>query len=277
MNFYKKYQSIRKEKGLTIDDISNHTKIDGKYFILIEKGKFAEISPVYLKLFFKAYVNFLNLDEKECLNDLNEFMNSPSTNFDISNKKKNNIYENKNSTQALNFLNSQNLFNRNIFLGVALILLISLFPLFLSSENSESSDYESQLRLSSQSLSQNYQLRFNEISSIEDLKLPVKIRIISKDENYISHTKFSNLLEENSEYFITQSKINKKANTLLFSWDEADSLLFLVANPSQLEFSMFSDDYFNDLSNSILNDFPVKVLLEKNPFSITISKYIPNR
>ena len=65
MNFYKKYQSIRKEKGFTIEDISNHTKIDGKYFILIEKGKFAEISPVYLKLFFKAYVNFLNLEEKE--------------------------------------------------------------------------------------------------------------------------------------------------------------------------------------------------------------------
>jgi len=276
MNFYKKYQSIRKEKGITIEDISNHTKIDGKYFILIEKGKFAEISPVYLKLFFKAYVNFLNLKEKECLEDLDDFMNSPSTDNKMRGNNKNNYLKKNNITQTSTFLTSQNLFNRNIFFGIILILLIFLFP-FLTSKNDESYDYKSELRLTNQSLSQNYQIRFNEISSIVDIKLPVKIRIISKEENYISFKKFLNLEEENSEYFITQSNINKKANTLLFSWDEADSLLFLIANPSELEFSMFSDDYFNDLSSNILNDFPVKILLQKNPFSVTISKYIPNR
>lgn len=276
MNFYKKYQSIRKEKGITIEDISNHTKIDGKYFILIEKGKFAEISPVYLKLFFKAYVNFLNLEEKECLEDLDDFMNSPSTDNKMRGENKNNYLKKNNITQTSTFLTSQNLFNRNIFFGIFLILLIFLFP-FLTSKNDESYDYKSELRLTNQSLSQNYQIRFNEISSIVDIKLPVKIRIISKEENYISFKKFLNLEEENSEYFITQSNINKKANTLLFSWDEADSLLFLIANPSELEFSIFSDDYFNDLSRNILNDFPVKILLQKNPFSVTISKYIPNR
>jgi len=276
MNFYKKYQSIRKEKGFTIEDISNHTKIDGKYFILIEKGKFAEISPVYLKLFFKAYVNFLNLKEKECLEDLDDFMNSPSTDNKMRGNNKNNYLKKNNITQTSTFLTSQNLFNRNIFFGIILILLIFLFP-FLTSKNDESYDYKSELRLTNQSLSQNYQIRFNEISSIVDIKLPVKIRIISKEENYISFKKFLNLEEENSEYFITQSNINKKANTLLFSWDEADSLSFLIANPSELEFSIFSDDYFNDLSRNILNDFPVKILLQKNPFSVTISKYIPNR
>jgi len=276
MNFYKKYQSIRKEKGITIEDISNHTKIDGKYFILIEKGKFAEISPVYLKLFFKAYVNFLNLKEKECLEDLDDFMNSPSTDNKMRGNNKNNYLKKNNITQTSTFLTSQNLFNRNIFFGIILILLIFLFP-FLTSKNDESYDYKSELRLTNQSLSQNYQIRFNEISSIVDIKLPVKIRIISKEENYISFKKFLNLEEENSEYFITQSNINKKANTLLFSWDEADSLSFLIANPSELEFSIFSDDYFNDLSRNILNDFPVKILLQKNPFSVTISKYIPNR
>jgi cytoskeletal protein RodZ len=276
MNFYKKYQSIRKEKGFTIEDISNHTKIDGKYFILIEKGKFAEISPVYLKLFFKAYVNFLNLEEKECLEDLDDFMNSPSTDNKIRRNNKENFLQNNNITKASTFLTSQNLLNRNIFFGIILILLIFLFP-FLNSKDDESYDYKSELRLTNQSLSQNYQIRFNEISSIVDIKLPVKIRIISKEENYISFNRFLNLEEDNSEYFITQSNINKKANTLLFSWDEADSLLFLIANPSKLEFSMFSDDYFNDLSSNILNDFPVKILLKKNPFSLTISKYIPNR
>lgn len=276
MNFYKKYQSIRKEKGFTIEDISNHTKIDGKYFILIEKGKFAEISPVYLKLFFKAYVNFLNLEEKECLEDLDDFMNSPSTDNKIRRNNKENFLQNNNITKASTFLTSQNLLNRNIFFGIILILLIFLFP-FLTSKDDESYDYKSELRLTNQSLSQNYQIRFNEISSIVDIKLPVKIRIISKEENYISFNRFLNLEEDNSEYFITQSNINRKANTLLFSWDEADSLLFLIANPSELEFSMFSDDYFNDLSSNILNDFPVKILLKKNPFSLTISKYIPNR
>jgi len=276
MNFYKKYQSIRKEKGFTIEDISNHTKIDGKYFILIEKGKFAEISPVYLKLFFKAYVNFLNLEEKECLEDLDDFMNSPSTDNEIRRNNKENFLQNNNITKASTFLTSQNLLNRNIFFGIILILLIFLFP-FLTSKDDESYDYKSELRLTNQSLSQNYQIRFNEISSIVDIKLPVKIRIISKEENYISFNRFLNLEEDNSEYFITQSNINRKANTLLFSWDEADSLLFLIANPSEIEFSMFSDDYFNDLSSNILNDFPVKILLQKNPFSVTISKYIPNR
>jgi len=203
-------------------------------------------------------------------------MNSPSTDNKMRGNNKNNYLKKNNITQTSTFLTSQNLFNRNIFFGIILILLIFLFP-FLTSKNDESYDYKSELRLTNQSLSQNYQIRFNEISSIVDIKLPVKIRIISKEENYISFNRFLNLEEDNSEYFITQSNINRKANTLLFSWDEADSLLFLIANPSEIEFSMFSDDYFNDLSSNILNDFPVKILLQKNPFSVTISKYIPNR
>ena len=55
MIFYNKYKKFRIENNIDLKDISKRTKIDLKYLQALERGKSAEIPPVYVKLFFKAY------------------------------------------------------------------------------------------------------------------------------------------------------------------------------------------------------------------------------
>ena len=52
MIFYNKYKKFRIENNIDLKDISKRTKIDLKYLQALERGKFAEIPPVYVKLFF---------------------------------------------------------------------------------------------------------------------------------------------------------------------------------------------------------------------------------
>ena len=75
MIFYNKYKKFRIENNIDLKDISKRTKIDLKYLQSIERGKFAEIPPVYVKLFFKAYINEIGVDIDEALIDLDNFLN----------------------------------------------------------------------------------------------------------------------------------------------------------------------------------------------------------
>ena len=70
MIFYNKYKKFRIENNIDLKDISKRTKIDLKYLQSIEKGKFAEIPTVYVKLFFKAYINEIGIDIDEALIEL---------------------------------------------------------------------------------------------------------------------------------------------------------------------------------------------------------------
>ena len=92
MIFYNKYKKFRIENNIDLKDISKRTKIDLKYLHAIERGKFAEIPPVYVKLFFKAYINEIGIDINEALLELNSFLNqkpnSKSSNSSQDERKK---------------------------------------------------------------------------------------------------------------------------------------------------------------------------------------------
>ena len=75
MIFYNKYKKFRIENNIDLKDISKRTKIDLKYLQALERGKFAEIPPVYVKLFFKAYINEIGVDINEALFEFDSFLN----------------------------------------------------------------------------------------------------------------------------------------------------------------------------------------------------------
>ena len=75
MIFYSRYKKFRIENNIDLKDISKRTKIDLKYLQSIEKGKFAELPSVYVKLFFKAYINEIGVDINEALHELDTFLN----------------------------------------------------------------------------------------------------------------------------------------------------------------------------------------------------------
>ena len=106
MIFYNKYKKFRIENNIDLKDIAKRTKIDLKYLQALERGKFAEIPPVYVKLFFKAYINEIGVDINEALYEIDSFLNQKP-----KNKTLKFIPDERN--QSLNFfkkVNSENLF-----------------------------------------------------------------------------------------------------------------------------------------------------------------------
>ena len=119
MIFYNKYKKFRIENNIDLKDVSRRTKIDLKYLHSIERGKFAEIPPVYVKLFFKAYINEIGVDINEALFELDSFLNQKP---EIGQKK----ISNDSRKEESNFFKkiiSENLFNSAVFIGISLFLI----------------------------------------------------------------------------------------------------------------------------------------------------------
>lgn len=63
-------ETIRKARGLTLEDISSKTRIGIKYLTAIEEGNFALLPPpVYTKGFIKTYADILGIDRQVIIGD----------------------------------------------------------------------------------------------------------------------------------------------------------------------------------------------------------------
>ena len=267
MIFYNKYKKFRIENNIDLKDISKRTKIDLKYLQALERGKFAEIPPVYVKLFFKAYINEIGVDINEALFELDNFLNQkPNT------KSLKFIPDEQN--QNSNFfkkINSENLFNSSVFVGLASFFLVLLLSFSLNSNSQISqTDLEDELRISKSDLIEYYTLRSEEVLSIESISNPVTIRFKSDIENYIHfYDNFSG-----KEFFIFEESLSNQSNTYTEQWS-GEEKSFLIANTVDYELILFSDNSYEDFSKNVINDFPVEVILKSDPYSITIKKYLP--
>ena len=265
MIFYNKYKKFRIENNIDLKDISKRTKIDLKYLRALEKGKFADIPPVYVKLFFKAYISEIGVDINEALFELHSFLNQKSNGKSFNSSR-------DNQSKDSNFLrkvNSENLFNSAVFVGIALFLIYLSISVNSNYQISQK-DFEDELRITKSDLIEYYTLRSEEVMSIESISNPVTIRFKSNIENYIHfYDNFSG-----KEFFVFEDSLINQANTFTEQWNGQEKV-FLIANTVDYELILFSDDSYADFSKNIINDFPVEVILKSNPYSITIKKYLP--
>ena len=67
INLIIEFKRIREKKGITLEEISNKTKINIKYLLKIEKGELEFLSPHYVKGFIKSYLKCIgiSLDKAE--------------------------------------------------------------------------------------------------------------------------------------------------------------------------------------------------------------------
>lgn len=65
-------KKIRLEKGLTLEEVQKKTKIHLNILEAIEGDSLTNLSPIYLKGFFKIYCKFLEVDPKEYIEDYKE-------------------------------------------------------------------------------------------------------------------------------------------------------------------------------------------------------------
>ena len=264
MIFYNRYKKFRIENNIDLKDISKRTKIDLKHLRALERGKFAEIPSIYVKLFFKAYINEIGVDINEALIELDSFLNHKS--IEKTSKSKNKIKKDHN---FLNKINSENLFNSSVFIGITLFLVY--LSITVNSNNKISQkDIENELRITKSDLIEYYSLRSEEVLSIKSISDPVTIRFKSNVENYINfYDNFSG-----KEFFIFEDSLNSQSNTFTEQWDGQERA-FLIANTVDYELILFSDNSYEDFSKNIINDFPVEVILKSDPYTITIKKYLP--
>ena len=265
MIFYSHYKKIRRERKIALEDISKRTKIDVKYLKFIESGKFAEIPAIYIKLFFKAYINEIGCDIDEALESLENFLNK---------KENKNIDEKRDSNKdkSLFDIRFSHLQRSNMLVGIIFLSLVFATILLQNRPDSSIEDKRASLRLVKEDIESIYAINSNESFS-ENLQTPVNIRFNSINENYIS---FSNNNDIFSEYFIFEGS---ESNTISEKWDGEDRDI-TIANTKDVELILVSESEFAqmlDLSDLISNNFPVLITLRYDPLIISITKYIPKR
>ncbi len=270
MIFYSRYKKFRLENKISLEDIQRRTKIDIVSLKAIEAGKFSEISNVYVRLFFKAYLKEIGVDIDGGVEELNNFLNQKKSDRKPRTRKKK-VKDDDKSLTFVDIIKTDNIFNPNILIGSAIffILVVLSFTLNNSSDISNA-DKENELRISKSSLEQIYAIRSEEILSEETFSFPITIRFQSNNENYIEYSDSTSA----KEYFIFDDTSINQSNSFSEIWN-GEEKTFLIANTVNFELVFFSEDTFTDLSKSIVNDFPIKIDLIADPLSVSVTKYIP--
>ncbi|MCD6098996.1 MAG: helix-turn-helix domain-containing protein [Candidatus Marinimicrobia bacterium] len=75
--FYEKLKEKREQLGLTIEQISDKTKINKKFLEAFEKGDFSVLPRTYARLFLRSYAVELGLDPSWILDEYEKFVAEP--------------------------------------------------------------------------------------------------------------------------------------------------------------------------------------------------------
>tara|TARA_Y100001936_G_scaffold250048_1_gene301843 strand:- start:833 stop:1246 length:414 start_codon:yes stop_codon:yes gene_type:complete len=124
-NFALALKELRNSKGITLDQISDSTKIKVAYLEKLESGDFSFKPDIYIKLFLKEYLKYVDLDKYESI--LQEFDNifSRSPNIDLTFLP---YQENEDSEIADNILLTKDYDPKKI--GTILIIMIIVIAIY---------------------------------------------------------------------------------------------------------------------------------------------------
>ena len=79
--FYKELKGLRESSKISLEEISERTKINVQYLIAIEEGDFSDIETPYLRLFLRAYAEEIGGDSQRALEQLDSFMGTSRATF----------------------------------------------------------------------------------------------------------------------------------------------------------------------------------------------------
>ena len=134
-NFYEILKETRKTKQITLKEISDYTKINISYLESLENGDFDILPTVYTRLFLRSYCDYIDLDSKSILDELEIFV------FGLKGKKDNLLISNEELDQnnpetslPQSFLNSDIFRNNREFIitSIVIFIIISLFLIISS-------------------------------------------------------------------------------------------------------------------------------------------------
>jgi cytoskeletal protein RodZ len=141
--FYEELKQTRESLGLTIEQLSNRTKISKEIISSIETGDLNILPKTYLRLFIKAYAQEVNLDPQDILHHFEEYLGEtkvPLTDPKVPNPivvipENNEIHENHQVDKKR---------NRN-FATIVIILVITIFMNISSQKDYDRSKEENSI------------------------------------------------------------------------------------------------------------------------------------
>jgi len=124
--FYEELKKRRRELGLTLDQISNKTKINIKFLKAFESGNFAELPQTYVRLFLKAYAQELNMDADRILEDYDAYMQGDNQEQSGKERSKTAPTQPKSDKEVLPKSNKKSLFGILVSFAVLIFIIIIL-------------------------------------------------------------------------------------------------------------------------------------------------------
>lgn len=269
--FYKELKELRESRGISMEEISDRTKINIRYLHSIESGEFSEIEIPYLRLFLRAYAEEIGGDSDRALEQLDSYL---GTSRPISLKAlttKDEHFDNQEKFGGETDIpsNTDQKFRKDLIKG-GLLLIVFIFSILIFKKifNTESTVaiptmiQEYVQSISEQELSSHYLLD----QTREEL-LPVsppffiKLRVREQTAYSFKNDTFpaiSNLLQENWEQDLNAFV---KTSELLFSNTNGLTLFINGINITNIT------NYNN----------PLRLTIRPSPPSMVIQRYKPLR
>ena len=123
-NFGKALYQFRNSKNISLEKISNFTKINQDYFEEFEKGNFSVKSEVYTRLFLIEYIKYIDSDKLE------EIMNNFDKSYNGKSKTSSTLTfvpASDSEDDSANTDNPENIFNSENYTPKKIALIITTF------------------------------------------------------------------------------------------------------------------------------------------------------
>jgi len=133
--FYEELKKKRESLGISIEQISNKTKINKNFLRAFESGDFSVLPHTYTRLFLKAYAIEVEMDPKEVMKSFDEYMEKEGTTQQIPSLPKEYInYTKKNSNNIIP-KKKINIATPTIAILVVVFLIMILKQVLIDEEN----------------------------------------------------------------------------------------------------------------------------------------------
>ena len=137
--FYKELKELRESRKISLEEISERTKINVQYLIAIEEGDFSNIETPYLRLFLRAYAEEIGGDSQRALEQLDSFMGTSRATFIAQNvAEEETEEEHQSEIKTLDFLSGKKLRQDYIIGFIFSLILIFTILIFQKIFNIES-------------------------------------------------------------------------------------------------------------------------------------------
>ena len=272
--FYKELKELRESRGISVEEISERTKINIRYLQAIETGDFDLIEIPYYRLFLRAYAEEIGGDSERALEQLDSFMGTSTPPFQaipnqieshsedpVIHRPDHDIISNSNQKLRQDLMKG----------GVLLVVFIFAILIFKKIFNEESSAV----------VTKSGPVIQNKVQSISDQDLLSNFILDQTSEVLLSVTPpfFVKLrTHEQTAYSFKNDTLPAVSNILQANW-EHDLGAFI--NSSELLFTntkgltiFINGVNLNHISNY---DHPLRLTIKPNPPSMAVHRYIPIR